>query len=170
MTATDLELVGRARNGDSAAFGSLVRRHYDAAFAVALARVGSREDAEDACQDAFITALQRLDECRQPERFRAWVLQIVRNRAHNVRRHQSLRSGPPLDRAGLLHDPGQNPARDAERAELRGRLSEAMRTLTPTQREVLLLHDAEGLRHREIASALGISQASSRVHLHKARR
>lgn len=64
--ASDRELVFRAREGDAAGFDALVRRHYRATLAVALAILSRRDDAEDVCQDSWIRALEKLDECRQP--------------------------------------------------------------------------------------------------------
>ena len=81
---TDALLVRRARRGDAAAFEALVRKHYRAAYAIAFGVLGSAMDAEDACQDAFVKALERLDEIRDPNRFGPWLQQIVRNRARNL--------------------------------------------------------------------------------------
>ena len=61
----DAALVARVREGDAAACEELVRRHYGAAFAVALAVAGSRSDAEDVCQDAWVWALEKLDSLRE---------------------------------------------------------------------------------------------------------
>ena len=97
MDVSDATLVERTRRGDAAAFDTLVRRHLRAAYAVALARVGEPADAEDVCQDAFITALRRIDDCRQPDRFAAWLLRIVRNRAHDHVRGRTVREAVPLD-------------------------------------------------------------------------
>ena len=166
---SDAVLVGRARGGDAAAFDTLVRRYLSPAFAVALARVGEPADAEDICQDAFITALQRLDECRKPEQFGAWLLQIVRNRAHDLRRFHAVRAALPLESVEIAA-PRESPERDAERAELREDLLEAVQELTELQREVLLLYDFEGWSHREIAQKLGISEGSARVHLFNGRK
>ena len=165
---TDASLVARARGGDAAAFETLVRRHYRAAYSVALATIGNEADAEDVCQDAFVRALEKLDGCREPAKFSAWLLRIVRNRAHNHRDYLERRSGAPLD---SVPEPssGSTP-RPAERVELRERLEAAVRTLSNVRREVLLLHDLEGWRHREIADALGISTGMSRQHLMHARR
>ena len=63
-----------------------------------------------------------------------------------------------------------DPSRDTYRAELRSDLREVVERLTELQRRVLLLHDLEGLRHKEIADELGITPGSSRVHLHMARK
>ena len=94
-TPDDAVLVARARRGEPAAFEALVRRHYRAAFAVALAVLGNRMDAEDVCQDAFVVAAERLDECRQPEKFAAWLLQVVRNRARNYVDYRRGEGPPP---------------------------------------------------------------------------
>lgn len=169
MPDSDALLVQRAREGDAAAFEQLVRRHLRAAHVVALAVLGDPADAEDACQDAFVRALERLEQCRDPERFRAWLLQIVRNHARNLRRGRTLRRMLSLDRA-LSVASRDDPSRAAERGELRDRLSELLERLPEVQRTVLLLHDLEGWRHREIADDLEIPEGTVRYHLSLARR
>jgi RNA polymerase sigma-70 factor, ECF subfamily len=168
MESGDGALVERAREGDAEAFEALVRRHLRAAYAVALARLGSPEDAEDASQDAFMTALQKLDECRDPERFGAWLLAIVRNRALDLLRRRQVREAVPLERAPLPAAVA-DPYADAEGAELRRALLAALSHLTELQREVLLLFDFEGWSHKEIARRLGISPGAARFHLHAGR-
>ena len=76
----DVALVQRSLAGDSDAYSELVRRHLNGAYAVALSELGDTRDAEDAAQDSFIQALERLEECRDPARFGAWVRTIARNR------------------------------------------------------------------------------------------
>ncbi len=161
-------LVERARRGDAAAFEALVRRYYRAAHAVALAVLGNPMDAEDACQDAFLRALERLDRLRQPERFSAWLLQIVRNRARNFRSYRRVRSVLPLEEVRAASD--EDTGREAEREELRRELKSALTELSEIQREVVLLHDLEGWKHREIGELLGLSEGMSRQHLMSARR
>lgn len=165
--ATDAELVEGARLGDAAAFEALVRRYARAAFAVALSRTRDDQDAEDACQDAFVRALERLEECRRPSQFAGWLLAIVRTTAQNVRRREHVRRAAPLHTADIASR--DSPPRDAERSELRARLTAALGTLTVEESDVVLLHDLEGRTHREIAGALGISEVSSRQRLFQAR-
>jgi RNA polymerase sigma-70 factor, ECF subfamily len=169
MRESDAALVARARQGDSAAYGTLIQRYLHPAYAVALAGLGEPADAEDVCQDSFVTALKRIEECRQPDQFGAWLLAIVRNRARDYRRYRAVRFAVPLedDTAASL---SPDPEREAERAELRDDLLMALEVLTDTQREVLLLFDLEGWSHREIAEKLGISPESARVHLHNGRK
>ncbi|HEX6041213.1 sigma-70 family RNA polymerase sigma factor [Longimicrobium sp.] len=162
-------LVARARSGDADAADRLVRLHMGAAYAVALAVTRSPHDAEDVAQDALVLALERLGECRDPARFGGWLVRIVRNRALNHRRYLGIRAAEPLDDANDAPALG-NPADEAERSELRDRLNDAVGNLPQTQREVLLLHDLEGWKHREIGEALGMPEGTVRYHLFNARR
>ena len=157
------ELVTRARRGEASAFDQLVRRHLRAAYAVALAVLGRPSDAEDVAQEAFLVAIERLDQCREPDRFSGWLLEIVRTRALNALARRGRREGPELsddDAAGG----------DPVDVALRARLLEALAALTAVQREVVLLHDLEGWTHAEIAGALGLSEVNCRQHLFTARR
>lgn len=165
--STTRELVLAARAGDARAFEELVRDHYRAAYATARALTGNDMDAEDVVQDAFIRALERLDDC-DPDRFAGWLLTIVRNRAHNVREREHVRAAAPLDE---MEPPGDHRTdRETEQDELKRALERAMAQLTPVQREVVLLHDLEGWRHREIAEALTMSEVMARQHLFQARK
>jgi RNA polymerase sigma-70 factor, ECF subfamily len=172
---SDPRLVARALAGEAQVFEELVRRYLKLAHAVALGVLGNPADAEDVCQDAFLTALVKLEECRDPARFAAWLLRIVRNRALNFRESRSRREGEPLERltsgAMAARAPGgDDPGREAERSELRERLLAALAVLPPSQREVVLLHDLEGWQHQEIAELLGTSEGAVRVRLLQARR
>src|SRR5882724_5961740 len=93
----DAELVARTCAGDATAFDALVRRHYRAAFAVALSQTGSRVDAEDVCHDAFVRAAERLEDCRNPDLFAHWLCAIVRNHARNAIARAHVRRAGSLD-------------------------------------------------------------------------
>jgi RNA polymerase sigma-70 factor, ECF subfamily len=165
---SDAALVRRAATGDTGAFSELVRRYQRAAYLVALGVTRRHADAEDVAQEAFVVALERIEECRDPERFAGWFTTIVKNRARNLLRREQLREGEPIPFQVPTTDPG--PDRAAERAQLRGALSEAMEQLSPLQREVVLLHDLEGWKHREIAERLEMPSGTVRSHLHFARK
>lgn len=165
----DATLVARALDGDRGAFEVLVRRYTRAAFAVAIGIVKETADAEDVVQDAFIRALERLEDCRNPDKFGAWFLQIVRNRAHSVRRYLSVRKAAPLDALPIASDrPG--PHVDAAMSRLRDDLAEAIGDLTEVQQNVVILHDLEGWKHREIGEMLDLPTGTVRAHLHHARK
>lgn len=154
--------------GDAAAFDLLVRRHYRAAYAVALSLLGRQADAEDACQAAWLRALERLDDLREPCSFRGWLLRIVRHGALNLIESRRLRAAAPLDddRAADVEDPRQ----DLRLVRLRAGLEAALAQLETEPRQVVVLFDHGGWSHREIAQELGISEVMSRQHLFLARR
>ncbi len=150
------------------AFGLLVRRYQRPAYAVALSVVGRHEDAEDAAQEAFLVALERLEECRNPERFGGWLLTIVRNRSKNLIRRETLRETDEVPAGTRSRTP--TPDRVTETAELRQWLERAMQELPDVQREIVMLHDLEGWKHREIAERLELPAGTVRSHLHFARK
>jgi RNA polymerase sigma-70 factor (ECF subfamily) len=164
----DGELVERTREGDPDAFGALVERYMRSAYAVALSVTGRHEDAQDAAQESFLVALQRLDECRSPERFAGWLMTIVRNRARNLVRREVLRDTDSVPESAQSRSP--TPERDLETLELRRSLQEALAGLTEVQRQIVLLHDLEGWKHREIADRLELPSGTVRSHLHFARK
>ncbi|HSM61772.1 MAG TPA: sigma-70 family RNA polymerase sigma factor, partial [Longimicrobiales bacterium] len=150
------------------AFGRLVQRYQRAAYSVAYSVTGRHEDAQDAAQEAFLVALARLEECRSPERFAGWLMTIVRNRARNLVRREVLRETDPVPMGASSGTP--SPEQETERNELRDMLREALDTLPQVQREIVLLHDLEGWKHREIADRIGIPSGTVRSHLHFARK
>jgi RNA polymerase sigma-70 factor (ECF subfamily) len=162
---SDGALVVRARRGEAAAREALVRRYLRPAYAVALSLTRNVADAEDLAQESLVAALERLDQCREPERFAGWLFQGVRNRVKN---HAEQRR----TRLGLLDEVprGEWTGTDAPQVLLRRRLVGALGQLGPVQREVVLLHDLESWTHAEIAAAIGISEVMSRQHLFVARR
>jgi RNA polymerase sigma-70 factor (ECF subfamily) len=161
---SDRVLISRARGGDARALEALVRRYLRPAFAVALAFLRSPTDAEDLAQEALMVSLQRLDQCRNPERFASWLLQSVRHRAINQLNQRKVQ-------ARLIEGPqdGATVEPVAAQLDLRRRLLAALEQLTLVQREVVLLHDLEGWTHREIATALDLSEVTSRQTLFVAR-
>lgn len=166
---SDAELVAGVRRGSRAAAGRLAERYLRACRAVALSVVGEVAGAEDVCQDAFVYAMEHIDDCRHPERFGAWLLRITRSRALNHVRDGRADRMLALDSVAL-EDALPSPADDAERAQLRARLLEALAELPGERREIVLLHDLEGWTHREIAERLELPPGTVRSHLHHARR
>lgn len=159
------ELVHLALEGERSAFDELVRSHLRVAYAVALAFVRRPVDAEDVAQIAMVSAFEKLHTCREPQRFRAWLLQIVRNRARNWLEERNRRDANQAvsERGDRLHFTLQPETSD------RKWLLKALGGLSEVRREVVILHDLEGWTHGEIAEALGLSEEMSRQHLFLAR-
>lgn len=166
---SDAALVARVQLGDADAFEVLMRRHFRVAYLIALARVNDIAEAEDVCQDAFVSAWRHIHECRDPGRFAGWLARIVRNTAHNRGDYLRVRRTEDLAHAAAARAPGTTDAA-LLRGELRQSLLDALAQLSPAQREVVLLHDLEGWLHADIARQLQVSEVMSRRHLSDARK
>ena len=168
MSESDAQLVARAKAGELPAVEALVRRHLRTACAVALAVLGNRSDADDLAQESLLVALERLESCREPEKFKGWLSQIVRNRALNARGAAAAKRR--VDEAGAPSATVADATAEAERVFLRDRLLAALAQLGANQREVVVLHDLEGWTHGEIALLLSLSEVNARQLLFTARR
>jgi RNA polymerase sigma-70 factor (ECF subfamily) len=167
-------LIRRAQAGDAEAFGRLVERYMRRAYYSALSLVGSREDALDISQEAFVRAF-RARQTLDPERpFYAWLYQILRRLCFNFLRDRRTRLRN-LEAAGSwLEDEAASrqavdPARALEREEERRRVGTAIELLPAREREVLVLKEFEGLTYREIASLVGIPIGTVMSRLYSAR-
>lgn len=160
-------LVERVRQGDGQAFGTLVERYSDQAFAVAYGFLQHAEDAEDLVQDAFIRALEKIDSLGRGSSFGPWFYRLLVNAALNRRKYLARRQTQEVPDAVAGRE---SPAADADRAELRRRLAGALGSLPSDLETVVILHDLEGFKHPEIAKILGIPEGTCRSHLWKARR
>lgn len=164
----EARLVERVRRGDAAAFDQLVGRHMRRAFSVAYRLLGQREDAEDLVQEAFLAALEKIDTFQSGRPFAPWLFRILVNRGLNARKSHALRRTEEIP--DFVASSGASPEREAERAELRGRLREALDELPERQRAVVELFELEGFSGPEIAEILEMPDGTVRWHLHRARR
>jgi RNA polymerase sigma-70 factor (ECF subfamily) len=161
-------LVARARAGDRAAFGMLVERYAGAARRVARAVLGDPDDADDAAQDAMLSALVKLEQYDPRRPFGPWLLRIVANAATDRRRRRAVRRVDPLEPA--LVAGGTRPDTVTERRALAQRLREALAELPERRRLAVVLFDVEGYSHAEIATILGIPEGTVRSEVFHARR
>lgn len=159
-------LVKQARAGSAKAYEVLVRRHLRAAYAVALAVLRVPAEAEDVAQEALVVAWEQLSECRQPEAFGAWLVNIARNQARNALARRKVRADWAAKPAG----DDEPPEAISTAVDARARLLTALEALDERQREVVLLHDLEGWSHGEIGQALALSEVNSRQLLFTARK
>jgi RNA polymerase sigma-70 factor (ECF subfamily) len=172
---TDEALSRRVRAGDTEAFGLLVERHMRRAYAHALGIVGSREDARDLSQEAFVRAYGARHTLDPGRPFYAWLYQILRRLCFNFLRDASVRRRLLHQRAPdwlIVTERVQtdDPAVQVEREDARRRVSEAIAQLPPREREVLVLKEFEALKYREIADLLGVPIGTVMSRLYAARR
>lgn len=165
--AREAEIVRAVQEGDRDAFGELVERYMDPAYAVALSIMRHEQDAEDAVQAAFIRALEKVGQLRPGSPFGPWFYRVLRSTCLNLRRHEALRSHEEIPAgASSRADPG----RDLERTRARERVLAALERLPEQQRLAVMLYDLEGYEHREIAGILEIAPGTSRANLHHGRK
>jgi RNA polymerase sigma-70 factor, ECF subfamily len=170
--ATDLPLVGRARQGDLPAFEELVRARMDAVYRLTYAILGDEADARDAAQDTFVTAWRKIRDVRDPERFDAWLQRVAVNAArqtYRARRRRGVREIAVSRMGGGVEagDTGHmDPAARADALALDG----ALRTLSIEQREILVLHHLEGLSMDDLADRLSIPPGTVKSRLFTARK
>src|SRR5438093_9986209 len=138
----EAELVARAVAGERAAFGLLVERYAGVARRVARAVLDNAEDADDAAQDAMLSALVKLEQYDARRPFGPWLLRIVANAATDRRRRRSVRRVEPLD-VGLTAG-GARPDTTTERRALNERLRQAPAELPARRRMAGGLVDVEG--------------------------
>jgi RNA polymerase sigma-70 factor (ECF subfamily) len=177
---TDAELVERARQGDTDAFGELVDRHRAGVYRAALAALGSPAEADDAAQDAFLTAYLRLASFRGEASFRTWLLTIAWHQAINRRRKLTRwwRFSPrPNPDAAPGHDEeieiagsDRSPEDMLGDVRLRQDIERAIDELPPKLRDCLLLAAAGDYKYEEIASMLKAPLGTIKWRISEARR
>jgi len=161
--------VTRARDGDVHAFERLYRAHVSRVYALTLRMTADPDRAEDLTQDAFVRAWDRLSTFRGDSAFGTWLHRLA---VHVVL--GDLRSRGRWEEEALDEDRLERSPRELHTAPARGGmtvdLERAVAALPPRARSVLVLHDIEGYRHREIAELLGVTEGTSKAQLFRARR
>lgn len=161
-------LVGRARAGDSRAFEQLYRRHSDKVFGLCVRLCqGDRAKAEQATQDAFVRAWEKLDGFRGDAQFGTWLHRITVNVV--LGEHRLLQRWTTFEDAEL-QGPREELSVEAADAGLSRDLERGLARLPKGARTVLWLHDVEGYLHEEIAELTGIAVGTSKAQLHRARK
>lgn len=129
---------------------------------------GDDHDADDAAQDAFLSALDRIETYDQRRPFGPWLMRVASNAAIDLLRRRKVRHAETIDDRVATGSP--SPAVEAERAEIRARLQAALAQLPERQRIAITLFDLEGYPHAEIATVLGVPEGTVRSDVFHARR
>ena len=169
-------LVAAARGGDEGAFEALVRLYEKRVFALAVRMCGSREDAAEASQEAFLAAWQGLAFFRGESSFSTWLYRLTSNACVDLLRREGRHraaAGPSLDdeEAGLdVPDQTLSPQDEAERRELREAIDRGLEALTPEHRQVLVLREMHQLSYDEIADVLSLDVGTVKSRISRARK
>jgi len=174
----ELELVARAREGDTASFSVLLRRYEGKIFRLAMNITQNREDAEDVLQESFLKAYEHLDQFLGNSKFYTWIVRIAVNQALMKLRKRRSDRAVSLDeqidtgedtvvREIAAWDP--DPEERYSREELHTILSTVIDELAPIYRTVFTLRDVDGLSTEETAEALELSVPAVKSRLLRAR-
>lgn len=163
-------LIARCRRGEAGAFEEVYRAHAPRLFGLIVRMVGNQADAEDLLQEVFLAAHRKLDGFRGESALGTWLYRLATNHVLDHLRSRAARTGQVTDAFDddpVLPDPGSRAI--AERTVAQMDLERAVAQLPEGCRAAFLLHDVEGLEHREVAEALGIAEGTSKSQVHKAR-
>jgi RNA polymerase sigma-70 factor (ECF subfamily) len=171
-------LIQRVRDGEHDLFYDLIRPYERRVYSATLAILRNQADAEDAVQEAMLKAFRHIRQFRSEARFSTWLIQIAVNEARMRRRKEHAELMEPIaarpDEEGNytprdFADWREIPSEALERKEIREKLAEALALLGEIYREVFVLRDMQHLSIEETADTLGISAASVKTRLLRAR-
>lgn len=168
--AEDARDIARVLAGDEAAFGALVARYQKPLFAMAWARTGDAQDAEDLCQEAFLRAYRALPTLRRHDRFAPWLYRILQNLVRQYFRGRVHLRQVAFEEAAndaTLHS--ADPREQIQRQEQWQALWEQVYGLDTRTREAVVLHYNQGHSMGEIATLTGASEAAVKMRIMRAR-
>jgi RNA polymerase sigma-70 factor, ECF subfamily len=176
--SNDRDLVHASKNGDTAAFEELVKRHDRRLLRISQTVTGNREDSEDAVQEALLKAFQNLAEFREDSQFSTWLIRITVNQSlmklRKQRTHREVSLDQNLEPEGDalpvdVPDRAPNPEQLCWASELRDILGRTVAELRPILRTVFILRDVEGFTIEQTAQVLNLSQAAVKARLWRVR-
>ena len=169
-------LILQAQSGNEKAFNKLVSLWYKRIYNYAFKYAGSHDMAMDIAQNTFITVHHKIDQLRDVNSFKPWLYRIAINCSHEELRKQKRISGisidSTLDENGnerqfeIEDDLRYQPDAKLQRQELADLIMASLQTLSEEQRLVVIMKEYEGLKFREIAEALEISENTAKSRLY----
>jgi RNA polymerase sigma-70 factor, ECF subfamily len=173
----DLALVEASTNGDMAAFEELVRRYDRRLLRIALQVTRSLEDAQDAVQETFLKAYEKLHQFQRNSKFSTWLIRIAVNQSLMKLRKRRYAQELPLEYEEVggetlpieVVDWSPDPEVLYSRSELREILRQGLEALSPMVRVVFILRDIDGLSTLETARVLSLHPSAVKARLYRAR-
>jgi RNA polymerase sigma-70 factor (ECF subfamily) len=174
----EIALVQSAQNGDLDSFNTLILHYQDRVFNTALRILGDEDLAQDAAQEAFISAFRSINTFRGGS-FKAWLLRTVTNACYDELRRQKRKPTTPLEpetndgdemnSPRWLADPKMTPAEQSEADELEHAIQHCLDTLPTDFRAVVVLADIQGMDYSEVAIAAHVPLGTIKSRLARAR-
>ena len=167
----DETLVMLTLAGDQSAYEGLVVRYQKAVISSAISVTKNHFMAEDAAQDAFVTAWMKLNTLQETQKFGAWVCRIAKNCALNMlARYRGFLPLDFVDNLNISDDHSQNPSELYALSEERNEINKSVEKLPEKVREIIRLHYYEGLSIADIADKMRISEGTVKWQLHDGRK
>ena len=161
------ELVALCQAGDAGAFERLYRRHSPRIYSLACRMAGSRQEGEDLLQEIFLQVHRKLGSFRGEAALGTWLYRLAMNHCLDFVRSRQVRMSLQTD---ALEDEGaMEPAAPRDTPVARLDLERAIQRLPDGYRAAFVLHDVEGLDHKQVAEMLGVTEGTSRSQVFKAR-
>ena len=165
--------IASARNGDEAAFGELVQKYQKRVYALTVRMCPTPELAEEAAQEACLSAWQGLPFFRGDAAFSTWLYRLASNACVDLLRKERRHQGTSLDDDTVgaeIPDTKPTPEEAAETKELRAQIEAGLRQLSPEHRAVLILREIQQLNYEEIADALSLDLGTVKSRISRGRR
>ena len=167
----EIEAIKRCQNGETEAFGLLVKNYAAVAYRSAYMLVRNREDAEDLSQEAFVRAFRKIRVFDIKRSFYPWYYCILRNLCLNHLRRRKVRAEVSLPEQNFAFaDQSPSPSDRVVRAEEKRLLLLGLDRLEREEREIIALVDLQGMRYREVAEAMSIPIGTVMSRLYRARK
>jgi RNA polymerase sigma-70 factor (ECF subfamily) len=166
---TDNSIIERILSGDKSGYRDLANRHKDYAFTVAYKIAGTREDAEEIAQDAFIQAFQALSTFNQEAKFTTWFYRIVFNAALMFKRKNRIQT-EDIELSQSAQFVPADTANELRMSEQRQYIQKALNHLSPDDVTMITLFYLKEQSLEEIAQVVGISAETVKVKLCRARK
>lgn len=163
------ELIEAALRGDEEAFGLLIYPYRNIMLNLSYRIVGNLEDAKEVCQEAILKIYRYLDGYKKGKSFKNWMYKIVVNASHDFSRKKRKHEDIFAKKRVVVDNLATNPENQYLNKEVGRKITFYLEDLSPLERAVFLLRDAEGLSIKETAGVLGASSVSVRTHLSRAR-
>ena len=155
--ANERDLVRKILSGDQSAFESLLDQYEKRVYRLALRFTGAPSDAEDVTQNIFLGIYRGLASFRGSSSLNTWIYRIAMNHCMEFQRRRKLDNLPLEEELALVVTDWRNdPEQSAEKRELSDRLEQAIAKLRPLHREVIVLHELQGLTYLEVAGSLNV--------------
>ena len=166
---TDADLIAAHLAGDRHAFDTIVQRYEHRVWAVCLRMCDGPDDARDAAQDTFVTALRAIASFRGDAQLSTWLHRIAVNASLDVRRKQARQKAKPFEPIPEIVSDEPGPDDLTIRADRAAAVHAALAQLSPEHRAVIVLHDLQGLQYPEVADVLDVPVGTVKSRLHRAR-